>query len=122
MAPPRTVTKGNSEAEGSSWCSSSSSSLEVQVIPVSHLVLIVCDEFDRTILRDHNCKAFRVLAAEAIRRTMSGSGALHGLKDTMLRFDIEGTVNHFVFKAGDLNFNAKSQDSEFVIQQKATVD
>jgi len=78
---------------------------------------MVCDKFDRTILRDHNCKAFGVLAAEAIRRTMSGSGALHGLKDAMLRFDIEGAVNHFVFKAWDLNFNAKSQYSEFVIEQ-----
>ena len=53
---------------------------------------------------------------------MSGSGAFHGLKDTMLRFDIEGAINHFVFKVGDLNFNAKTQYSEFVIEQKATVD
>jgi len=53
--------------------------------------------------------------------TMASFGALHGLKDTMLRLDIEGAINHFVFKAGDLNFNAKSQYGEFVIEQKATV-
>ena len=52
---------------------------------------------------------------------MASFGALHGLKDTMLRLDIEGAINHFVFKAGDLNFNAKSQYGEFVIEQKATV-
>ncbi len=82
---------------------------------------MVCDEFDRTILGDHNSKAFRVLAAEAIRRPMSGSGALHGFKDTMLRFDIQGAIDHFVFKAGNLYFNTKSQDGEFVVEQKATV-
>ena len=92
------------------------------MIPVGYLVLMAGDEFHRTVLGDDDRKAFRVLATEAIHRTMSGSGALHGLKDTMLRFDIESTVNHFVFKAGDLNFNAKSQDREFVIEQKATID
>ena len=39
--------------------------LEVRVIPVGHLVLMVCDEFDRTVLGDHNCNAVRVLAAVA---------------------------------------------------------
>jgi hypothetical protein len=108
--------------DGKSWSFRLRRSLEVQVIPVSQLVLMVRNEFDRAILRDHNCKAFCVLAAQTIGRTMAGSGALHGLKDTMFRFNIECAINHFVLKAGDLNFNAKSQHSEFVIKQKATVD
>jgi hypothetical protein len=61
--------------------------------PVGYLVLMVGDEFDRTVLRDHNCKAFRVLAAETISRTMPSSGVVLGPKDTMLRFDIEGAIN-----------------------------
>ncbi len=83
---------------------------------------MVGDEFDCTVLGNHNGKAFRVLAAKAIGRTVPGSGILHGLKHTMLGLDIQCAINHFVFKTGNLDFNAKSKDGEFVIEQKATVD
>ena len=78
---------------------------------------MVGDEFDRAVLRNHNRQAVRVLAAEAIGCSVPGSSVFHGLQDAILRFDIEGAIHHFVFKTRDLNLNAKSEESEFVVEQ-----
>ena len=70
---------------------------------------MVGDEFHGAVLGDHNCQAVRILAAETVGCAMSGSGAFHRLEDAILRFDIEGSIHHFVFKTRDLDLNSKSK-------------
>jgi hypothetical protein len=53
------------------------SRLEIQVVPVGHLILMVSDEFDCAVLRNHDREAGAEFAAKTVGGAVAGSGAFH---------------------------------------------
>src|SRR6516162_2443242 len=111
-SPARRIREGNTP--GARF---SGHRLEIEMTPASHQAIAACDKLHRAVLRDHDRKALRKIAAESISRAVAGAGVFSRLWNRNLRFQIQRSVHNLVLKARHLNLGAVTRDGKPRVKQ-----
>src|ERR1700730_394127 len=95
--------------------------LDREDVPISDFSVCISHVPHAAILGYHCDHALGIVPREPIRGTMSSSGIVRAFRYCLLCFDIERSVNHFVFLRPYMYFRAEADDISGGGQDKRTI-